>query len=141
LDTSDFFKELGLGDPDMEKAREWVSYNQFKNSVPDILTLEEYIDMIYKKVQSADARPHLWFSERYMISKYLTTKEPAEDSYVDNVLERIKKLISSIPKESNFNHIHSFLDTLTTHISTKRTILPKEVLVYLNKLYKTKGLK
>jgi hypothetical protein len=141
LDTSDFFKELGLGDPDMEKAREWVSYNQFKNSVPDILTLEEYIDMIYKKVQSADARPHLWFSERYMISKYLTTKEPAEDSYVDNVLERIKKLSSSVPKESNFNHIHSFLDTLTTHISTKRTILPKEVLVYLNKLYKTKGLK
>jgi hypothetical protein len=141
LDTSDFFKELGLGDPDMEKAREWVSYNQFKNSVPDILTLEEYIDMIYKKVQSADARPHLWFSERYMISKYLTTNESAEDSYVDNVLERIKKLISSIPKESNFSHIHSFLDTLTTHISTKRTILPKEVLVYLNKLYKTKGLK
>ena len=98
MDTSDFFKELGLGDPDMEKAREWVSYNQFKNSVPDILTLEEYIDMIYKKVQSADARPHLWFSERYMISKYLTTNESAEDSYVDNVLERIKKLISSIPK-------------------------------------------
>ena len=141
MDTSDFFKELGLGDPDMEKAREWVSYNQFKNSVPDILTLEEYIDMIYKKVQSADARPHLWFSERYMISKYLTTNESAEDSYVDNVLERIKKLISSIPKESNFNHIHSFLDTLADHISTKRTILPKEVLVYLNKLYKTKGLK
>jgi len=141
LNTSDFFKELGLGDPDMEKAREWVSYNQFKNSVPDILTLEEYIDMIYKKVQNVDARPHLWFSERYMISKYLTTKEPAEDSYVDNVLERIKKLSSSIPKESNFNHIHSFLDTLTDHISTKRTILPKEVLVYLNKLYKTKGLK
>ena len=125
----------------MEKAREWVSYNQFKNSVPDILTLEEYIDIIYKKVQSADARPHLWFSERYMISKYLTTKEPAEDSYVDNVLERIKKLSSSVPKESNFNHIHSFLDTLADHISTKRTILPKEVLVYLNKLYKTKGLK
>jgi len=141
LNTSDFFKELGLGDPDMEKAREWVSYNQFKNSVPDILTLEEYIDMIYKKVQNVDARPHLWFSERYMISKYLTTKEPAEDSYVDNVLERIKKLSSSIPKESNFNHIHSFLDTLADHISTKRTILPKEVLVYLNKLYKTKGLK
>jgi hypothetical protein len=141
LDTSDFFKELGLGDPDMEKAREWVSYNQFKNSVPDILTLEEYIDMIYKKVQNTDARPHLWFSERYMISKYLTTKEPAEDSYVDNVLERIKKLSSSVPKESNFNHLHSFLDTLTDHISTKRTILPKEVLVYLNKLYKTKGLK
>ncbi len=141
MNTSDFFKELGLGDPDMEKAREWVSYNQFKNSVPDILTLEEYIDMIYKKVQNVDARPHLWFSERYMISKYLTTKEPAEDSYVDNVLERIKKLSSSVPKESNFNHIHSFLDTLADHISTKRTILPKEVLVYLNKLYKTKGLK
>ena len=141
MNTSDFFKELGLGDPDMEKAREWVSYNQFKNSVPDILTLEEYIDMIYKKVQNVDARPHLWFSERYMISKYLTTKEPAEDSYVDNVLERIKKLSSSVPKESNFNHINSFLDTLADHISTKRTILPKEVLVYLNKLYKTKGLK
>ncbi len=141
MNTSDFFKELGLGDPDMEKAREWVSYNQFKNSVPDILTLEEYIDMIYKKVQNVDARPHLWFSERYMISKYFSTNEPAEDSYVDNVLERIKKLSSSVPKESNFNHIHSFLDTLADHISTKRTILPKEVLVYLNKLYKTKGLK
>ncbi len=141
MNTSDFFKELGLGDPDMEKAREWVSYNHFKNSVPDILTLEEYIDMIYKKLQNADTRPHLWFSERYMISKYLTTKKSADDSYVDNVLERIKKLSSSIPKESNFNHIHSFLDALTEHISTKRTILPKEVLIYLNKLYKTKGLK
>jgi hypothetical protein len=141
LNTSDFFKELGLGDPEMEKAREWVSYNQFKNSVPDILSLEEYIDMIYKKVQNDNARPHLWFSERYMISKYLSTDILGDDSYVDNVLERIKKLSSSIPKESNFQHIHSFLDTLTNHISTKRTILPKEVLIYLNKLYKTKGLK
>lgn len=141
MNTSDFFKELGLGDPEMEKAREWVSYNQFKNSVPDILSLEEYIDMIYKKVQNDNARPHLWFSERYMISKYLSTDILGDDSYVDNVLERIKKLSSSIPKESNFQHIHSFLDTLTNHISTKRTILPKEVLIYLNKLYKTKGLK
>jgi hypothetical protein len=141
LNTSDFFKELGLGDPDMEKARQWVSYNQFKNSIPDILTLEEYIYMIYKKIQNSDTKPHLWFSERYMISKYLSTKESADDFYVDVMLERIKKLSSLIPKESNFNHIHSFLDTLTEHVSTKRNILPKEVLVYLNKLYKTKGLK
>lgn len=141
MNTSDLFKQLGLGDPDMEKAREWVSYNQFVNSVPDILTLEEYIDMIYKKIQNDNAKPHLWFSERYMISKYLSTNEQADDSYIDLVLERIDKLIIKIPKESNFQHIHLFLSKLKEHILTNRTILPKEVLLYLNKLYKTKGLK
>jgi len=141
LDTSDLFKQLGLGDPDMAKAREWVSYNQFKNSVPDILSLEEYIDMIYKRVQNNNAKPHLWFSERYMISTYLVTDDIADDSYIDNVLHRIEKLNNRIPNESNFEHIHSFLNTLKEHISTKRTILPKQVLVYLNKLYKTKGLR
>jgi hypothetical protein len=132
---------LGLGDPDMEKAREWVSYNQFKNSVPDILTLEEYIDMIYKKVQNNNAKPHIWFSERYMISKYLLTDIPADDYYINNVFERIQKLSNQIPKESKFAHIHTFLNTLTEHLTTKRTTLPKEVLAYLNNLYKTKGLK
>ena len=69
------------------------------------------------------------------------TEEKASDEYVSNVVERIKKLVDRIPKESNFQHIHHFLSTLENHITTKRTPLPKEILIYLNKLYKTKGIK
>jgi hypothetical protein len=144
LNTSDFFNELGLGDPDMDKAREWVSYRKFANSVPDILTLDEYIDTIYKKVITDNAKPHMWFSQRYMVAKYLLqsgSKNNATDEYVTLVNERIKKLKDSIPAGSQFEHIHSFLDVLTEQISINRNILPKEVLVYLNELYKTKGIK
>lgn len=144
MNTSDFFNELGLGDPDMDKAREWVSYRKFANSVPDILTLDEYIDTIYKKVITDNAKPHMWFSQRYMVAKYLLqsgSKNNATDEYVTLVNERIKKLKDSIPNESQFTHIHSFLDVLTEQISINRNILPKEVLVYLNELYKTKGIK
>ena len=84
MNTSDFFNELGLGDPDMDKAREWVSYRKFANSVPDILTLDEYIDTIYKKVITDNAKPHMWFSQRYMVAKYLLesgSKNNATDDF------------------------------------------------------------
>lgn len=141
MDSDDFFKQLGIGDPDMKKAREWVSYNKFKNGVPNTLSLEEYIDIIYKKVQNEKIKPHIWYSERYMISKYISTDIKADDSYVNGVLERIYKLINKISNQSDIDYIHFFLDTLIEHISTKRTILSVEVLTYLNKIYKTKVLK
>ena len=58
MNASDLFKELGLGDSDMESAREWVNYKHFSKTVPDVLTLSEYLDTVYKKAVTMDAKPH-----------------------------------------------------------------------------------
>lgn len=139
METSEFFKQLGLGDPDMEEAREWVSYTKFEEAVPDILTLSEFVDTVLKKTVTDNAKPHLWFSERYMVSRYLQSNEPASDDYIEQFNSRIvvlkDKLTSS---DDTYNHIHKFLDVLVEQIHTKRMIFPKEVLEYLNQLYKGK---
>ena len=72
MNPKDFFKELGLGDEDLQQAREWVSYKKFASSVPDVLQLEEYVNTVYKHAVDKDAKPHQWFSERYMKEKWLT---------------------------------------------------------------------
>jgi len=139
METSEFFKQLGLGDPDMEEAREWVSYTKFEEAVPDILTLSEFVDTVLKKTVTDNAKPHLWFSERYMVSRYLQSNEPASDDYIEQFNSRIvvlkDKLTSS---DDTYNHIHKFLDVLVEQIHTKRMIFSKEVLEYLNQLYKGK---
>ena len=71
MNPKDFFKELGLGDDDLQQAREWVSYKKFASSVPDVLKLDEYVNTVYKHAVDKDAKPHQWFSERYMKEKYL----------------------------------------------------------------------
>lgn len=137
METSEFFKQLGLGDPDMEKAREWVSYTKFEQAVPDVLTLSEFVNSVLKKTVSDDAKPHLWFSERYMISRYLQSTEPASDDYVQQFQDRIDSLKSKVPSDNiTYKYIHKFLDILTEEIHTKRMVFSKEVLEYLNELYK-----
>ena len=71
MKASDLFKELGMGDEEMSSAREWVNYKHFSETVPDILSLSEYVDTVYKKAVTIDAKPHQWFSERYMTERYL----------------------------------------------------------------------
>ena len=66
MKASDLFKELGMGDEEMNEARNWVNYKHFAETVPDILSLKEYVDTVYKKAVDMDAKPHQWFSERYM---------------------------------------------------------------------------
>jgi len=139
METNEFFKQLGLGDPDMEKAREWVSYTKFEEAVPDILTLSEFVDTVLKKTVTDDAKPHLWFSERYMISRYLQSNESASDDYIEKFDYRIKVLKDKLQSsDDSYNHIHKFLDVLVEQLHTKRIIFPKEVLGYLNQLYKGK---
>jgi hypothetical protein len=60
METNEFFKQLGLGDPDMEKAREWVSYTKFEEAVPDILTLSEFVDTVLKKKQLQMMQNHIY---------------------------------------------------------------------------------
>lgn len=140
MESKDLFKQLGLGDPDLEEARKWVSYKKFEEAVPDILTLSEFVDTVLKKAVGDDAKPHLWFSQRYMISKYVSTDTPASDEYINEMLNRFNILTKRIPNETNLLHIHNFLNTLTEYLITNRRVLPKLVLEYLNELYKTKGL-
>ena len=61
-------------------------------------------------------------------------------SVIMSVYNSEKWLHKSIQSSDGFSHIHQFLNVLVEHVSTKRTIVPKEVLEYLNKLYKTKGI-
>jgi len=75
-----------------------------------------------------------------MVSNYLESDTDMSDEYVDKMLDRINMLHKSIQSSDGFSHIHQFLNVLVEHVSTKRTIVPKEVLEYLNKLYKTKGI-
>ena len=138
MDTSEFFKQLGLGDPDMEKAREWVSYSKFEESVPDILTLSEFVDTVLKHTVTLDAKPHQWFSERYMISKYLHSETPATDEYVEQFDSKIKLIKSKLSLHIDCEHIQKFLDILIDQIHTTRLVFRREVLEYLNELYKKK---
>lgn len=140
MEVHDLFKQLGMGDPDMAKAREWVSYKKFQEAVPDILTLDEYISTVYKKAVTDNIKPHLWFSERYMVSKYFKSDTPATDEYVDNVVDRLELIKKRIPNDTSLQHIILFLNKVNEYVCTSRYILPKSVLVYLNEIYKTKGI-
>ena len=139
MESNELFRELGLGDPEMEEARKWVSYKKFEEAVPDILTLSEFVNTVMKKAVNDNAKPHLWFSQRYMISKYMASGTPATDEYTSEMMKRINILVKHIPNETPYQHIHTFLNTLTEHLISTRHIMPKEVLEYLNELYKTKG--
>jgi len=140
MNSNELFNQLGNGDPEMKNARDWVSYKKFEQSVPSILSLEEFVNTVLKNCITTDAKPQLWFSMRYMVSNYLESSDNVSDEYVDKMLDRINMLHKSIQSSVEFEHIHQFLNVLVEHISTKRTVVPKEVLKYLNKLYKTKGI-
>ena len=121
MKAENLFKELGLGDDDMESAREWVNYKHFSKTVPDVLTLSEYLDTVYKKAVTLDAKPHQWFSERYMTERYLER--------VDTIFESGRTLEL---------HIQKFLELILNTVQKSKLALTKETLIVLNKIYKGK---
>ena len=136
MKASDLFKELGMGDEEMNEARNWVNYKHFSETVPDILSLSEYVDTVYKHAVSIDAKPHTWFSERYMVDKYLQSNVGIDGGYITKLEERIVKILD---KNSNLDlHIQKFLELILSTIQKSKLALSKEALLYLNQIYKRK---
>lgn len=133
MKASDLFRELGLGDDELNEAREWVNYRHFAETVPDILQLNEYVDTIYKQVVEKDAKPHKWFSERYMVERYLTSDVVVGDEYLDNLNTRVDKIKE---RTNHLPHIDEFLTLISDTVRTTHKALPKECLMFLNELYK-----
>jgi hypothetical protein len=136
MKADDLFKELGLGDGDMESAREWVNYKHFSKTVPDVLTLSEYLDTVYKKAVTMDAKPHQWFSERYMIERYLESDIIIDSKYIVNLEERIDTIFES-GREHGL-HIQKFLELILNTVAKNKWALTKETLIVLNQIYKGK---
>jgi hypothetical protein len=136
MKADDLFKELGLGDGDMESAREWVNYKHFSKTVPDVLTLSEYLDTVYKMAVTMDAKPHQWFSERYMIERYLESDIIIDSKYIVNLEERIDTIFES-GREHGL-HIQKFLELILNTVAKNKWALTKETLIVLNQIYKGK---
>jgi hypothetical protein len=136
MKAEDLFKELGLGDGDMESAREWVNYKHFSKTIPDVLTLSEYLDTVYKKAVTMDAKPHQWFSERYMTERYLESDVIIGEGYITNLVERIDTIFES-GRELEL-HIQKFLELILNTVEKNKWALTKETLIVLNQIYKGK---
>jgi len=136
MNVSELFKELGLGDSDMESAREWVNYRHFSETVPYVLSLSEYVSTVYKKAVTIDAKPHQWFSERYMADKYLRSDVGIGSDYITNLENRIVKILD---KHNSIElHIQKFLELCLTDVQKWKLALSKEALLFLNEIYKGK---
>ena len=136
MKASDLFKELGMGDEEMNEARNWVNYKHFSETVPDILSLSEYVDTVYKKAVEMDAKPHQWFSERYMADKYLRSDVGIGSDYITNLENRIVKILD---KHNSIElHIQKFLELCLTDVQKWKLALSKEALLFLNEIYKGK---
>ena len=136
MKASDLFKELGMGDEEMNEARNWVSYKHFSETVPDILTLSEYVDTVYKHAVTIDAKPHQWFSEKYMTERYLQSDVGIDSDYVTNLENRICKILQN--GKSYELYIEKFLELCLGVVRKSLLALPKEVLMFLNQIYKGK---
>lgn len=136
MNASDLFKELGMGDEEMNEARNWVNYKHFSETVPDVLTLSEYVNTVYKHAVTVDAKPHQWFSERYMTERYLQSDVGIDSDYVTNLENRICKILRN---GKNYElHIEKFLELCLGVVRKSLLALPKEVLIFLNQIYKGK---
>jgi hypothetical protein len=136
MKASDLFRELGMGDDEMSEARNWVNYKHFSETIPDILSLSEYVDTVYKHAVTMDAKPHQWFSEKYMSERYLQSDVGIDSAYITNLENRICKILD---KNSILDlHIQKFLELILTVVRKSLLALPKEVLMFLNQIYKGK---
>ena len=136
MNASDLFKELGMGDEEMNEARNWVNYKHFSETVPDVLTLSEYVNTVYKHAVTVDAKPHQWFSEKYMSERYLQSDVGIDSEYVTNLENRICKILQN---GKNYElHIEKFLELCLGVVRKSLLALPKEVLMFLNQIYKGK---
>ena len=136
MKASDLFRELGMGDDEMSEARNWVSYKHFSETVPDVLTLSEYVDTIYKRAVTVDAKPHQWFSEKYMTERYLQSNIGIDSDYITNLEKRICKILQN--GKIYELHIEKFLELCLGVVRKSLLALPKEVLMFLNQIYKGK---
>ena len=103
MKASDLFKELGMGDEEMNEARNWVNYKHFSETVPEILSLSEYVDTVYKKAVDTDTT-HTWFSERYMTERYLVSNVKIEQDYIHKLQDRVLQIFETQP----LLHIQNF---------------------------------
>jgi len=136
MNAEELFKELGLGDKDMNSAREWVNYKHFSETVPDILSLKEYVDTVYKHAVTIDAKPHQWFSERYMTERYLESDVTIDLKYITNLVERVDTIFES--GRTLELHIQKFLTLILNTVQKSKLALTKETLLFLNQIYKGK---
>jgi|SRR5210317_1686021 hypothetical protein len=136
MKASELFRELGMGDDEMSEARNWVSYKHFSETVPDVLTLSEYVDTIYKRAVTVDAKPHQWFSEKYMTERYLRSDVGIDSDYITNLEKRICKILQN--GKIYEIHIEKFLELCLVVVRDSLLALPKEVLMFLNQIYKGK---
>ena len=140
MKPSEFFKKLGLDDVtgSYNKNSSTCDYNTFQGAVPDTLTLEEFVNTIYKKVVRDNSIPHRYFSERYIRSEYLYTDIHASSVYVLEFTNKILLLQQRIDRVK-YKHLVEFIRLVVVHLASEKKVLPKQVLEFLNKIHKTKG--
>ena len=134
MKASDLFKELGMGDEELNEARNWVNYKHFSETVPDILSLNEYVSTVYKKAVEMDAKPHTWFSERYMTERYISSNVSINSDYIHKLQDRVLELLDS----EHPPHIHKFLKLCVEIVQKDKKALSKDCLLFMNEIHKRK---
>jgi hypothetical protein len=132
MTPSELFSQLVYGDDEMADIRGKIAYDNFDKSVPDDISLKEYINTIYRKNIDDTNQQNIYFSEIYMIRNYMLSDVVVDDEYWNNLSDKISQIRETqreLPK-----HINGVL-ALIDNIKANRA-LTKEVLLYLNDVYK-----